>query len=192
MNFKLYRYFIPNNLRHTVGQRMIDNAEIVEINVSDIRKFILWYPFLPYLTNCGENRIEKVAGDWEKYSINFEDEPFNKTFSSYLLNPGRSLIYDNNDYFKDWNFITNGTDHIDADTIKKFEENFNKYITIYYDIATNGYKELGEYPHGVIGSTGEFYLMGGRHRSTFCKQLNVSHIRVKILFTHEKFVNRNI
>ena len=196
MNLETYRYLIPSNLRHSVGQRLIDSSSVVELNVIDIVKFILWHPFLPHLTKYTFSKYDcinrYVGGNWEAFSTEFENDPYYKTFSRYLTNPSESLICDNDSYFNDWNFINNGTDvNASEKKIKLFDLDFKRYLEIYEDIKMNGYREIGPYPHGVVGKSGEFYLMGGRHRLTFCKKLGIKTIKVKILLQHEECINRN-
>lgn len=197
MNLETYRYLIPFNLRHSVGQRLIDSSSVVELNVIDIVKFILWHPFLSHLTKytfSNEESIDRyVGGNWEEFSTEFENDPYYKTFSRYLTNPSESLIYENDYYLQELNFINYGrTNEVSDKIIRLFNLDFKRYLEIYEDIKINGYKEIGNYPHGVIGKSGEFYLMGGRHRLTFCKKLGIKTIKVKILLQHEECINRNL
>ena len=196
MNLETYRYLIPSNLRHSVGQKLIDSSSVVELNVIDIVKFILWHPFLPHLTKYTFSKDDcinrYVGGNWEGFSTDFEDDPYYKTFSRYLINPSESLIYENDYYLQELNFINYGrTSEVSDKIIRLFNLDFKRYLEIYEDIKINGYKEIGSYPHGVVGKSGEFYLMGGRHRLTFCKKLGIKTIKVKILLQHEECINRN-
>ena len=196
MNLETYRYLIPSNLRHSVGQRLIDSSSVVELNVIDRVKFILWHPFLPHLTKYTFSKDDcinrYVGGNWEGFSTDFEDDPYYKTFSRYLINPSESLIYENDYYLQELNFINYGrTSEVSDKIIRLFNLDFKRYLEIYEDIKINGYKEIGSYPHGVVGKSGEFYLMGGRHRLTFCKKLGIKTIKVKILLQHEECINRN-
>jgi len=197
MNLETYRYLIPSNLRHSVGQRLIDSSSVVELNVIDIVKFILWHPFLPHLTKYTFSKDDcinrYVGGNWEGFSTDFEDDPYYKTFSRYLINPSESLIYENDYYLQELNFINYGrTNEVSDKIIRLFNLDFKRYLEIYEDIKINGYKEIGSYPHGVVGKSGEFYLMGGRHRLTFCKKLGIKTIKVKILLQHEECIDRNL
>jgi hypothetical protein len=189
MNLEKYRYFIPNNLRHTIGQRLIDTSNVSSISVKSICKYINWFPFLSYFT---DKTRENSFYDYSKDALIFDKEPFYRTFFDFVVYNEDDLLYENDYYFKDWCFINFNKVKYDNNCIDEFVKNFNMYLSIYEDIKINGYKEIGEYPHGMIDSNGEFYLMGGRHRLTFCKLLNIEKINVKIIFTHEELVNRNI
>ena len=190
MNLEKYRYFIPNNLRHTIGQRLINASDVTSLYVDSIQRYINWFPFLSHFTDKTSHFTDFY--DYTKDAIIFEKEPFYRTFFDFIVYNEDDLLYDNDYYFKDWCFINFGKVKYDVNCIDEFVKNFNGYLSIYNDIKNNGYKEIGEYPHGMMDSNGEFYLMGGRHRLTFCKLLNIEKIKVKIIFTHEELVNRNI
>jgi len=189
MNLSDYRYHIPHNLRHSLGQVLIDECyDIRNLNVNDIFSYILWHPFLPYMTKSCLNRQKSfnINGDWTKYAINFKEEPFYKTFTHWLAAPTDCLITNNNSYFEDWKFINYGKNsNYDSIIVNKFKNNFDRYVEIYHDIKLNGYKEIGEYPHGSVDKFGKFYLMGGRHRLTFCKVLKLKNIKVKVIIKNE-------
>lgn len=185
MNLLNYRYFIPHNLRHSFGQILIDECDdIRNLTVNDIKSYILWHPFLPDLTNSclKKQKVFDLKNEWKQYSLDFEKEPFYETFTRWLTSPNECLITKNNSYFENWKFINYGKNaNADSVILNKFKLDFDKYIQIYNDIKYNGYKEIGEYPHGALDDLGNFYLMGGRHRLTFCKILKLKNIKVKII-----------
>lgn len=189
MKLSEYRFFIPHNLRHSLGQILIDECcDIRNLNVNDIISYILWHPFLPYMTESCLNKQKSfnINNDWTKYALNFEEEPFYKTFTRWLVDPNECLITKNNSYFENWKFINYGKNsNYDSIIVNKFKNDFNKYIEIYNDIKLNGYREVGEYPHGALDVDENFYLMGGRHRLTFCKVLNLKNIKVKVIIKNE-------
>jgi len=196
MKLNNYRYFIPYNLRHSIGQTLIDTSnDIRNFNVGDINSYILWYPFLPDLTKHILDNTTTTTFNTNVESLikSFSHEPFNQTFRTWLKNPQECLINENNLYFKDWYFIHYGTEFNNTvEIIKEFYEDFNKYVNIYNDIKNNGYKHIGEYPHGIIDQSGNLQLMGGRHRLTFCKLLDIPTIKIKVILQHEESTNRSI